>query len=220
MNGTKEVSGILSPFVGSEGTVAFGYRTLGRWSPDFYPLALLAKYFQRLLLERLRFKEALAYTPGVHYHAEDDFGMFAIAAGASLNEMDRAETLLEGGVHWLKKGHISVEQLQVLKDAMILELAINYESNASLADYYVSSLSQLRTDGQLAHHQASIEHIIPGDLHRVANKYLKDDSRVIVRETPTLTFTQFFAGLGVLIVGVAGAGFYMLRRFIRRRYVR
>jgi hypothetical protein len=60
-----------------------------------------------------------------------------------------------------------------------------------------------------------IEHITPEDIRRVSNKYLQNESRVIVRETPTLTFTQFFGGLSVLIVGVPGAGVYLLRRLVK-----
>ena len=51
----------------------------------------------------------------------------------------------------------------------------------------------------------------------MANKYLRNDSRIILRSTPTMTFTQFYIGLGVLAVTIPGTGFYFVRRLIKNR---
>jgi hypothetical protein len=100
-----------------------------------------------------------------------------------------------------------------------MSFAQSYESNSSIAGLYVQTLDQLKSGkgrGRTSH-KAPVASITPQDLQRVANKYLRDDSRVIVRSTPTLTFTQFYVGLGLSIVGVPGTGFYFVRRFIKRR---
>ena len=49
----------------------------------------------------------------------------------------------------------------------------------------------------------------------MANKYLRNDSRVIVRSTPTMTFTQFYIGLGVSVGTIPGTGFYLVRRLLK-----
>jgi hypothetical protein len=100
---------------------------------------------------------------------------------------------------------------------MLWEIAQSYESNSSVASFYFSSLSQLRTRGHLTNREAAIAKLIPEDIHRVANKYLRNDARVILRSTPTLTLTQFYIGLGVFAVGIPGTGFYLVRRFVKGR---
>ena len=89
-SGKKEATGILSPLVGSDGVVAIGYRTAGRYSPDFYALSLLAKYFHRIVFERIRVKEAMSYTTIAGYLAEYDFGFFVAGADVSLGRYPRA----------------------------------------------------------------------------------------------------------------------------------
>jgi predicted Zn-dependent peptidase len=98
--------------------------------------------------------------------------------------------------------------------------AQSYESNSSIAGLYVQTLDQLKSSKgrKPTSHKTPVASITPQELQRVANKYLRNDSRVILRSTPTLTFTQFYVGLGFSIVGVPGTGFYLLRRFVRRRH--
>src|SRR5262249_61119623 len=103
------------------------------------------------------------------------------------------------------------------KERILWELARSYESNSSVAGFYASNLRRLKTNGKLTNDEASIAKVTPEDIRRVANKYLRNDSRVIVRSTPTLTFTQFYIGLGVFTLAVPGTGLYFVTRFIKRR---
>ena len=159
----------------------------------------------------------MSYDPGAAYGAQSDYGFFLAAADANLDKMELVRVELEEEVEKVKQGRIEAKDLEVVKERILAELARNYDSNSSLAHYYVSNLAQLKTSGKLVNHGASITTVTPEDIQRTANRYLRNDSRVIVRSTPTLTFTQFYIGLGLCIMAVTVTGFYLLRRFVRRR---
>ena len=217
MTGTNEVTGTLSPLIGVSGEVGLAYRTDGSNSPDTYALWVLWKYLDRVLYERIRVKEAMSYGPGSSYSTKRDYGIFVAAADVDLEKIEVARVQLEEEVEKAKQGQIAADYLKVVKERILWELAQSYESNSSMAAFYMSSLSQLRTQGKLTNHEASIAKVTPEDIQRVANQYLRNDSRIILRSTPTMTFTQFYIGLGVLAVTIPGTGFYLLRRFFNRR---
>ena len=203
--------------IGESGEVGLAYRTDGSNSPDTYALWVLWKYLDRVLYERIRVKEAMSYGPGSGYSTKRDYGIFVASADVDLDKMEVARVQLEEEVEKAKQGQIAADHLKVVKERILWELAQSYESNSSMAAFYMSSLSQLKTHGKLTNHEASIAKLTPEDIQRVANKYLRNDSRVIVRSTPTMTFTQFYVGLGVLAVTIPGTGFYFVRRFIKNR---
>ena len=217
MTGTKEVTGTLSPLIGVSGEVGLAYRTDGSNSPDTYALWVLWRYLDRVVYERIRVKEAMSYGPGSGYSSGHDYGIFVAAADVNLDKVEQARVRLEEEVEKLRRGRIEAEQLKVTKERILWELAQSYESNSSVAGFYISSLPQLKTQGKLTNHEASIAKVTPEDIQRVANQYLRNDSRVIMRSTPTLTFTQFYIGLGLTVVAVPGTGFYLFRRFLKRR---
>jgi predicted Zn-dependent peptidase len=216
MTGAKEVTGTLSPLIGSDGEVGLAYRTDGSNSPDFYALWALWKYLDRILYERIRVKEAMSYGPGSGYSSGYDYGVFMAAADVNLDKIEPAKVLLEEELEKLKQGRIEAKHLEIVKERILWELARSYESNGSVAGFYISNLRRLKTNGKLTNDEVSITKVTTRDLQRVANKYLRNDSRVILRSTPTLTFTQFYIGLGLSIVAVPGTGFYLLRRFLKR----
>ena len=217
MAGTKEVTGTLSPLIGESGEVGLAFRTDGSNSPNTYALWVLWKYLDRVLYERIRVKEAMSYGPGSGYSTKRDYGIFVASADVDLDKIEVARVQLEEEVEKAKQGQIAADYLKVVKERILWELAQSYESNSSMAGFYMSSLSQLRTNGKLTNHEASIANLTPEDIQRVANKYLRNDSRIILRSTPTMTFTQFYIGLGVLAVTIPGTGFYFVRRLIKNR---
>jgi predicted Zn-dependent peptidase len=116
MTGTKEVTGTLSPLIGSDGEVGFAYRTDGSNSPDNYALWVLWKYLDRALYERIRVKEAMAYGPGAGYSRGYDYGVFVTAADVNLDKMEPAKVLLEEELEKLRQSRIEAEHLEAVKE--------------------------------------------------------------------------------------------------------
>jgi zinc protease len=215
--GPKEVSGTLSPLIGTSGEVALSYRTDGSNSPDDHALFVLSKYLDRVIFARIRIKEALSYGPGAGYGHQSDYGVFLVNADVNLDKMELVRTELQEEIDKVKRGQIDVKRVDAIKESILEELARSYDSNSSVASYYISNMAHLKASGKLIDHESLLASVTSEDIQRVANKYLGNDSRVTVRSTPTMTYTQFYIGLGVLAVTVPGAGFVLIRRFIKRR---
>src|SRR5207247_579850 len=164
----------------------------------------------RWIYGRIRVKEAMSYSPGSGYRSGYDYGIFLAAADVNLDKTELARVQLEEEIEKLKQGRIAAGQLEVVKERILWELARGFESNSSIAGFYISSLPQLKTHGKLTNHEGLIAKVTPEDIQRVANQYLRNDSRVIVRSIPTLTFTQFYIGLGVFVVAIPSTGFYFV----------
>jgi predicted Zn-dependent peptidase len=216
-DGAKTVTGTLAPLVGSDGSIGFAYRTDGSGSPDYYALWVTWKHLERQLYEKIRVDKALSYSPASAYSVTGDYGAFAIAADVNLDKMETAKTLLEQEIENVRQGRMKSEEIEVAKRRILLDRVQGFESNSDIAVYYVTSRFQLERTGKFASHEDSIAKVTLEDVQRVANKYLRADRQIIFRSTPTLTFTQFFVGLGVSIVAIPGTGFYFVRRIIKRR---
>jgi predicted Zn-dependent peptidase len=219
MTGPSETTGTLSPIVGSSGTLGFAYRTDGFTSnlPDYYALWVTWKYLDRVLYEKIRVERALSYSPSSFFITEPDYGVFIIAADASLDEMATVKRLIEHELAALRQGRIKAVEVDNTKRRILLSRLQSYESNGAVAAYYVASRYQLQTTGQLADHEAAIQGVTAEDIKRVANKYLRSDRQVMIWSTPTFTYTQFLVLLVVLIFGLPVGAYYAFRRVSRLR---
>jgi predicted Zn-dependent peptidase len=83
---------------------------------------------------------------------------------------------------------------------ILLQNVQGYESNAQFADYYASDYVYFKEKGYFEDIEAKIEAVTPGDISRVAGKYLALEKGVEIYETPTLTSTQFYVLLSLLVV--------------------
>ena len=211
---TMEVTGTFAPLLGSDTQVGFAYRTEGSDSADYYALSVMGKYLNRVLYKKIRVDKALSYGPGASYVPLKDYGIFVAVADVNLDKVELAKALVEEELENLREGRIKAEDVQAAEQSIFMGFAQSYESNSAIAGLYVQTLDQLKSSKG---RRPTIASITSQDLQRVANKYLRNDSRVIVRSTPTLTFTQFYIGLGLSIVGVPGTGFYFIRSVIKRR---
>jgi len=117
----------------------------------------------------------------------------------------------------VRQGRIKNEEIEGTKLRILIGRVQGFESNSDIAVYYVTSRFQLEKTGKLTSHEDSIARVTPEDVQRVANKYLRADRQIILWSTPTLTWTQFVVGLGIFMVGIPTTGFYLLRRFVKRR---
>ena len=219
-NGVQEVTGILSPFLGSDGGVYIYYRTDGSNSPDTYPLWVLMVYLDRVLFEKIRFANDLSYSPEADLSGERDYGIFMVGADAELDKMETVRALLEEEVEKLRQEPAKEEDIEVAKRRILLAIVQGYESNVEMANYYVNSLHELKTDGKLINRESALVKVTSKDIQRVVNKYLTKERQVIAWSEPTLTYTQFYTGLGILITLALGVGPYIYWRRRRRGTVK
>ncbi|MGB5520562.1 MAG: hypothetical protein WBO73_19160, partial [Gammaproteobacteria bacterium] len=84
-----------------------------------------------------------------------------------------------------------------------------YESNSQIADYYASDYVYFKEKGYFEDIEAKIEAVTPDDIARVTQKYLSLDKGVAIYEEPTLTYTQFYLLLSVLVLVLTGVAVYL-----------
>ncbi|MFQ5937344.1 MAG: M16 family metallopeptidase, partial [Acidiferrobacterales bacterium] len=200
----REFTGTLAPLLDAGGTIGFAYRTEGASSPDLYALWVLNVYLDRVLYEKIRVAAGLSYSPEAFYLSEIDYGVFAATADAELDQLGDVTNMIGEELETLRRSAPTDADIEVAKQRILLARVQGYESNAEVADYYVTNLHELKKQGRLLDHEAVIAALTSADIHRVIKKYLRRDRQMIMRSLPTLTYTQFYIALGFLIALVLG----------------
>jgi predicted Zn-dependent peptidase len=128
-----------------------------------------------------------------------NYGTFLVYADVELEAQDQVLDLIREEVGRLQES-LDAEIVEQVKRKLLLQMVQGYESNSELADYYVASVFQFETNGRLIDQEARTEQVTLADLRQVARRYLSLDRAVVFRELPTLTYSQFYTGLVVIIV--------------------
>jgi predicted Zn-dependent peptidase len=217
--GAVEVTGTLEPFLESKGRIGIVYRTVDAASPDSYVLQVLSKYLDHKLSGKL-ISTGLSYTVEVKTVSYKDVGIFGVEVDAELNNMESVKDLIDKELEKLRGESPSKQDIESAKQELLLTRARDYESNVDLANYYVSHLHELKANGRLMNHELAIQSVTPEDIQRVMNKYLTKDRQVVALSKPTLTYTQFFTGLGILIALTLGVGPYIYWGRRRRHIIK
>ena len=194
-----EVQSTLQPILGSDAEVGMAFRTVGVASDDLYAFFVLQSYLNARLNDVIRIENGLAYSPTSEHFSLRDYGTFLVYADVDLEAQDRVLNLIRKEVGRLQVS-LDTETVEQVKRKLLLQMVQGYESNSELADFYVATVFQYGTNGGLVDQEARIEQVTVADLRRVARRYLSLDRAVVFRELPTLTYSQFYTGLVVIIV--------------------
>ncbi len=224
--GPVVVSSTLSPFFGSIGSLSVAFRTEGREHPDAAALIVLNDYLNTTFYEQVRVKAGLSYAPEAEIFFQPDYGILSATADVSVKNQKRVQKLMTGILETLRKEKISLEQVDRTKRKILLQWAQGYETNAGLASLYKEKFAS-------ADHQAglingtrsarfqSYEHEIgavsPDDLDRVIARYLRPERRVDIRSVPTISYSAFFTFIGSVLLVIALAAGYRLRKAGKRK---
>jgi predicted Zn-dependent peptidase len=198
--GPSEFTGTLSPLVDSEASVGMAFRTDGSLSADIHSLAVIETFLNTRLYNTLRVEEGLSYSPQSNQLNWNQFGIFLLSADVDIDKMDTALDLMRLEVDTLRNGSTSLSDIENSRKKILLSWVQGFESNSDIADYYVSNHHELKMYGTLIDHESKIEKVTLEDVQKVAARYLVDRQSVIIREQPTLTYTQFYVLIGFLVI--------------------
>jgi len=101
------------------------------------------------------------------------------------------------------------ELLEKSKMKILLQNVQGYESNSQFADYYASDYVYFKEKGYFEDIEAKIEAVTPDDISRVAEKYLSLEKGVVIYEIPTLTTTQFYVVMTLLVLFILSSVLYL-----------
>jgi predicted Zn-dependent peptidase len=198
----QDETGTLSPLLSNDAVIGVLYRIPGFWSEDIFPLMIIEHYLDFRTSEEIRIERGLSYSPGVWRETLSKFGLLSIYADVDLDDIDEAMAIIKKEVTRLVEQSMDQDLLEKSKMKILLQNVQGYESNAQFADYYASDYVYFKEKGYFEDIEAKIEAVTPGDISRVAGKYLALDKGVEIYETPTMTSTQFYILLSLLVVVV------------------
>lgn len=194
--------GTLDPVLGSEATIYVVYRTEGKFSRDAAALDILGLYFQKEVYNALRVEKGMSYSPSADVSLSEHHGMFYFSTDSEIEDVATNLALIQRVVDKFKSGKLDATALFDNKQKFLLKLARGYESNARFANYYAAHSDEVPRYGRFRHYANSIERVSLDDIQRVTRKYFKPTNRVIAVRRPSLTYTQFYVVLGMLILSL------------------
>ena len=209
------VKSTLQPILGSDAIVSMVFRAVGMTSADYYAFFVLQSYLNTRLYESIRVENGLGYSPTSELFPMRDYGVFIVSSDVELEAQDEALGLMRKEIERL---HIPLdtETVEQTKRKLLLQMVQGVESNSKLANHYANSVFEYETNGGLVDEEARVESVTVDDLHRVATKYLPLNRAIVVHEVPTLTHTQFYTALALLVfVVVIGIGHALYRQYRR-----
>jgi len=210
-----EVQSTLQPVLGSDAEIGMAFRAVGMTSADYYVFHVLQSYLDSRLYETVRIKGGLAYSPNSELGALRDYGVFLVYADVELETQDQVLGLLRQEIERLREP-LDNKPVELAKRKLLLQMVQGHESNSELAGYYADSVFEYETSGGLVDQESRIEQVTAEDLHRVARQYLSLNRAVVFREAPTLTYSQFYTGLVVIIVLIGEILVLVVHRRVRR----
>ena len=205
----QDETGTLSPLLSNDAVIGVLYRIPGFWSEDIFPLMIIEHYLDFRISEEIRIERGLSYSPGVWRETLSKFGLLSIYADVDLDDIDEAMAIIKTEVTRLVEQSMDQDLLEKSKMKILLQNVQGYESNAQFANYYASDYVYFKEKGYFEDIEAKIEAVTPGDISHVAGEYLALDKGIEIYETPTLTSTQFYILLSLLVVLVLSLVIYL-----------
>ncbi len=211
---SRVYTGKFSPLLGTEATVYHLYRMPDKHHKDKYVFDVLEEYFYREMYKLLRVEKGLAYAPSAESGAYDKFGLFLLSSDSEINDVDTNLELISLVVEKFKKGDLDEKELKKTKLKILLNAARGYETNEDFSGYYVHNDFEIKKYGALKNFEDEIEKVSLADIQRVSKKHFHASNRVIAVSSPTLTYTQFY---NLVLVMIILAGVIIWRIVLRMR---
>ncbi len=147
-------------------------------------LSILSQVLRLRVLEEIREKQALAYSPGVGAQSSDvfpDYGFMLVQGETALESIPAFYTAVDQIAASLRDAPPEEDELNRAKLPAIERLRLSQATN----EYWLAQLADVAKDplevAQTVNHIAVLEAVTPADVQRLAQKYLTDASAVRVQ---------------------------------------
>ncbi|MFW2439616.1 MAG: M16 family metallopeptidase [Arenicellales bacterium] len=214
--GPVRFSSSLKPIVSESSNGGLVFRTNGYVSPDYYVLLVIEEFLTNRLYENIRAREGLTYAPDAQLIASREDGVFQLSAEVNEKYMDKVIRLMHDEVVKLREGDVTDEDISITIKSLLRNWGRGLESNSSVADYYIDFLHEVDLKGGFIDQESYLEGITPKDVRRVVDRYLIDSKMAFLINKPTLTYTQFYLLLCLIIIST----FFLTWRTAKRMQLR
>lgn len=205
--------GRLYPILGTEAQIYQIYRLPDKHDKDTVVFDVLKEYFDNEMYKYLRVEKGVAYSPSAATGMFDKFGFFFLATDSDIDNISSNIKLINQVVAKFKNSVLDEKELAKIKLKILLYEARGAETNSDFADYYVDNDFELKEYGYFSSYVDAIENVTLSDIQRVSKKYFNNDNRVIAVSSPTLTYTQFYIFLFVMILIVGFVSWRLILKF-------
>ena len=106
--------------------------------------------------------------------------------------------------------------LVVYGNLMLFSLYKGFETNADIADYYVSKQYEFTMHGALIDHEEKIERVTIDDVRDVASKYFAEGNSAVVKRRPQFSYTQFYILTAIVLLMTGFIVWRLVRRLKKR----
>lgn len=214
-DGPRRVTGTFAPFLASSAYVAVAYRVAGSDSPDTAALEVLGAYLNAALYEQVRVRNGLSYRPEAALSLAPDYGILYVTADSGLGKIDHVSDVLHQTLERVVAVTPTADAIARTRQKILLQWVQGYETNADIADFYVSVLHRLNKQGRFRNYEREIEQVTPAAVARVAKAYLRKDRQVEIRAVPTLSYTWFYFMLGAAALALVFVIYLAVRKVSR-----
>jgi len=200
-NQTDEIfTGTLSPVLSNDSSVYIRYKAPNQYDDDYLKLVYISIYLSRKLYNEVRIEKGLAYTANAQISLHNrNVTTFDLSADSKIGNEDKILNTMNSVVDDFLKKPIDKIEFEKIKRGTLLNFTQMFQSNADISSHYAESLDQYLTVNDFIKIEALYDRITPEDVYEVAQKYLTRDKAVMVKETPTLTYLQFYITISILI---------------------
>lgn len=209
--------GQFSPILATDAKVYQLYRIPNKHHKDSFIFDVLAEYFNSEMFKLLRVEKGLAYSPGADAGMYGTFGIFLLSSDSEIEHVDTNLKLISQVIEKFKKGDLNENELKETKLKILLSAARGYETNSDFSKHYVQSDFEIKEHDALINYEDGIEKVTLEDIQRVSLKYFNADNRVIAVSSPTLTYTQFYSLILVMLTFVSILVWRIVLRIRRKR---
>jgi len=209
------VSGTLSPVLSNDAEVYIRFRVPGYLSNESIGLAYISHYLSREFYRKLRVDNGYSYSADSGLSLYAHYGELQLYADAEIGKESWITYEMMKIVDSIIEEPIEIDDFENIQRGLLLEFASSLQSNSELADYYAGVWHTFMWPDRFERIEELYKALSPDQVHAIASKYLVMDNAVMVNETPTLTYNQFYILLSLMVLGCA----LLIRHFFRRHVI-
>ena len=197
--------------VGQESYVSIEFGIPPAGEPDREDLVLIRNYLETRIFEEFRINDGLAYNPSSYISDYDDYSLLGVDASVRTRDTDTALAIMDSLIEEVHAGAVDQTWIDHIRDSYKLRLATGFESNTSIADYYVRHFERWQHDGRFPKHESRYDAVTIESVKAAAGRYLAPNQSLRFVSQPLVSYTGLFAAV---------AGLALLILFLWRRRMR
>ena len=204
-----ELSSRFSPILGQRTKEIWLYLSVDEDHPHAAALEIAADYLNDRLYKRLRIETGLAYTPEVSSANFPEGGYFIMLPDVKLDDMQQAIRIWQEELDNLLNGKVDDEDVLKFRDAYLISSVREEWITGEISDFYTNSFDEWNKDGFLRKTHEDVEKVDMDTVVLAMREHIYNQPKLVLKDGPTLTYTQFFIILGILSI-LFGYGLWRL----------